>query len=236
MTIKTPRLCNIPGFYVPSAHAGPLHEIRCRRIVPETDIEAVLSGQGAQAYYSRSGRVPQGWYSSHREAGRDYLPKRTEPKAAVGPASDIDSEVIIPQFNGQPPERIVKPPKARKKQKRAKNGKADAQVPADEVIAKGKEKEAEIKRETKKTKGVDRKPISSAKKPTSPLPASQLVRQRMNEHWDNLGWVRMARWVGYYKKGEERETNHRRRYWADQEERLKQLEAQEERNRKARPL
>ena len=215
MTIKTPRLCSIPGFYVPSADLGPSHEIQCRRIVQDRELGAIAGGHGSRASSDRH-RAPVG----HRSGQPHYFESlpRTPPKhKKLKTASEADFEVIIPGIDGSPPQRIIKPAKLRKKQ---------ISMDAEEMTPERQEELAAKRLAAKKERAAER----DRKEERTTL--VQEIRRTVDEDWETYYFVRLARFVGYYKKGGSRERKHKEFVYKTLEEEVANLLEEETAQRK----
>jgi hypothetical protein len=219
MTIKTPRICNIPGFYVPSASLGPLHQIQCRRIVYDDELHMLIAalGHDGPRVPNEELRAPLGWDTDRLPfkpanallvPGKDKVPRAT---------SEADFEVIVPGVGGQPPQRIVKPAKLRKKQ-----SSGDAEDASDAE----KEALAEQRAAAMKKRAVARE--RKAERTT----LQQEIRRSVDEDWETYYFVRFARFVGYYKKGGKREQKDKKFLYETLEEEVRRLQAEEDAQRR----
>lgn len=215
MTIKTPRICNIPGFFVPSASLGPLHQIQCRRVVQDNHLHMLTTAHVHNA--EEDLRAPSGWHTDRRAfKAAHVLPALGKEKVSRA-TSEADFEVIIPGVGGQPPQRIVKPAKLRKKQ---------STVDAGDARNAGKEALAEQRAAVIKKRAVARE--RKAEQTT----LQQEIRRSVDEDWEAYYFVRLARWVGYYKKGGDREKKDKQFLYETLEEEVRRLQAEEDAQRR----
>lgn len=131
MTINSPKLCSLPGFYIPSPSLGPFHGIQCRRIVPDNDLSRNVGDEQSQNFEDPQSRdrFPAGWDLSLNQP--DYERNRQSDESNTEYLDD--AEIILPGVDGRPPQRIAKPAKLRKKQG------ADARNPTNLVRTKRRE-------------------------------------------------------------------------------------------------
>lgn len=58
------------------------------------------------------------------------------------------------------------------------------------------------------------------------------IRRSVDEDWETYYFVRLARWVGYYKKGGAREQKDKKFLYDTLEEEVRRLQAEEDAQRK----
>jgi hypothetical protein len=215
MTIKTPRVCSIPGFFVPSANLGPSHKIQCRRILGAHEAQTFASGR-VDAKSIVPHRAPQGWYGNvarHPEPPARKAVSKQRPKAT----SEADFEVIVPGLDGKPPQRIIKPPKLRKKQ-----------------VATGAEETFDAKQDNlaAKRSAVKQKRAADRDRKAEQDTLAQEIRKSVDEDWEKYYFVKLARFVGYYKKGGLREQKHKGYVYETLKEAVDALVEEEDEQRK----
>jgi len=131
--------------------------------------------------------------------------------------SETEFEVIVPGVGGQPPQRIIKPAKLRKRQN---SGDAEDATEADKTAL------AEQRAAAMKQRAADRE--RRAERTT----LQQEIRRSVDEDWETYYFVRLARFVGYYKKGGTREQKDKKFLYETLEEEVRRLQAEEDAQRK----
>lgn len=220
MTIKTSRLCHLPGFFVPSESSEPVHPIQCRKIVDHharlneaSSLDGDVKDQMAD---------PESTDQSLQEPASDHDEPTRNQEVFTPPFSEVDNEELV-MSHRDGPKIIVKPRKLVRKAETAGTNRRARHHDSDDSTKRAASLDhtaAAAAAAAARKRALIIKQREQAKRLAPEI--LKHVTNQVEAEWERDWNVRLKRWMYLSKQDSEQEKRQKRMLI---EARVKKLEA-----------